>query len=100
MEIKNDDLGYSFHLPERLTVRQQLQIRSGLGPGFLYENVDYARLWKVSLPYLENWQCALIPDPEKVDLDTETNPQVADIVSSVGMAVFMHSRKQADVEKN
>ena len=101
MKINNEKLGFSFDLPDQLTVRQQLQYRGRMGVGLYRDNPDmYLDMWKAALSLIENWECEQSPDPNALDLDTVTDVKIADIVAAVGMDVFLHTRKQEEVEKN
>jgi len=48
---------------------------------------------------ISKWECALLPDPTELDIDNETNPQVANLVEFVSMSVFNHIQKLDAIEK-
>jgi hypothetical protein len=98
-EYANEMLGLTFTLPEQLTVREQLTFRERL---FLSaDDTDmYSRYWDAALPLVEDWQCEIVPDPQAVDLDAETDRRVADIVNWFANTVAGHMNEMDDVPKN
>ena len=78
-EYKNEPLGVSFELPDRVTVRQQLAYRGAVA--LASQDNTFAIHWKAAQPLLEKWTCERVPDPAAVDLDEETDAVVADIVT-------------------
>jgi hypothetical protein len=81
MEYKNEQLGCSFSLPDELTIRQQLLLRTRV---FRDESEDaYSQWWAGILPLIEDWQCEEIPDPVAFDLDDSGTWQQGNIVQWV-----------------
>jgi hypothetical protein len=81
MNYENEALGVSFSLPDELTIRQQLELRTRV---FQDESDDaYSRWWAGILPLIEDWQCEDIPDPAALDLDAPGTWQEGHIVQWV-----------------
>ena len=74
---ENEKLGVSFTLPDKLTVRQQLDWR-----GRVFETVGttFLRHWQAVKPLIEDW--AYEPDSvlEDIDIDTATDKALADVI--------------------
>jgi len=99
-EFTNDDLGLRFTLPDNPTVGQQLRYRGRVfATGYFTEDV-YLRMWLGFLGLYGEWECESVPDPKTVDLETETNPAVADIVQFVGNVTARHMNTLETVPKN
>lgn len=128
-EFTNDDLGLRFTLPDNPTVGQQLRYRGRVfATGYFTEDV-YLRMWLGFLGLYGEWGgmeaytdgetvidkdgneilvtkyrpcevCESVPDPKAVDLETETNPAVADIVQYVGNVTARHMNTLETVPKN
>ena len=65
MEYKNDDPKVRFPVPDKPTVRQQLEY---LGEATTIGGKDlFLALWRSALILIEDWECKLIPDPHKLD---------------------------------
>ena len=95
---ESEKFGVKFSVPDVLTVRQQLAFRSEL---FLTKDKDrFERFWIGSQHLIEDWECELIPDRMALDLETETNPAIADIVNYVGTMVAGHLAMIGAVPKN
>jgi hypothetical protein len=88
-EYQNDELGLRFTLPERPTVRQQLNYRAAIALSPLRPDV-YDRFWQGAKKLIGDWACEAIPDPEQFDMDTATDPRAADIIFYVCNAVAAH----------
>ena len=95
---ENEELGVSFSLPERFTVRENLNFRGHLGR--VASDSAFIRYWVAALPIIEDWQCALIPDPAALDMDTETDARIADIVQWTANSVAGHMLALVAPEKN
>lgn len=98
MEFKNDKLGVTFFVPDKITVRQQLAYVSSevfaRGKDFL------ERYWLGAVGVMYDWQCSLIPDPETLDLDKTTDPRIAEIITWAGMEVRKFMNSLDEVPKN
>lgn len=95
---ENEGLGVSFSLPERFTVRENLSFREHLGR--VASDSAFIRYWVAALPIIKDWQCALIPDPAALDMDTETDAHIADIVQWTANSVAGHMMALVAPEKN
>ena len=90
--------GVKFSVPDVMTVRQQLAFRSEL---FMASDAQkFERFWIGSQHLIEDWECELIPDFAGLDLATETDPNIADIVNWVGTTVAGHISKMGIIPKN
>ena len=85
---ENEALGVSFELPERMSVRKQLEFRSRIANA--RGESSYTRFWEAAAVIVDKWQCELIPDPAALDLDTADDPRVADIVQWAANTVAGH----------
>ena len=94
MEYKNEKLGCSFEVPDKVTVRQQLRYFSAVGTE--KDEPTFVQMWPGVGVLAENWQCELLPDP-KVSLDDITNPEQVRIVVWAGTTVFRHIDKLENV---
>lgn len=99
MKYENETLGVSFELPDDMTVREQLAFRERvfLAPG---DTDTYSRYWAGVLPLLSNWECEAMPDPEALDLDTETRVKVANIVNWVANTAAGHFTELDEPDPN
>jgi hypothetical protein len=96
--FESEQYGVSFSLPAEMTVREQLGFRSRI---FLNELDDfYSKYWLGALPLLEDWKCDVIPDPNEVDLDKETDKRITNIVNWVCNTVAGHVEGIEDVPPN
>jgi hypothetical protein len=98
MKHENEELGVSFELPDSVTVREQLGFRERVF--IIGEQDTYSRYWAGVIPLLDNWQCELIPDPEAVDLDTETDVQIANIINWVANTAAGHFASLEEPDPN
>lgn len=99
MRIEHEKIGFSFEIADRITVREQMHYRSATA-GVLESDEKYVTLWRAALPLITAWQAALVPEPDKLDLDKVYDPAVANLVMEVGAAVWLHMRKLEDLPKN
>ena len=111
-EFTSDHLEVRFTLPDKVTVRQQLQYKGrAFNTGLQSEDV-YVRHWVGVQPLIGEWTstqqnkdgsykpCTAVPDPANVDLDKETDPIVADIVFWASNLAANHMAKLETVPKN
>ena len=97
-EYKNDDLGVSFEIPDKITVRKQLAFYSAAS-AFSGE-MQYGRYWAAAMAVIENWKSELIPDPAKLDMDDESNPSIATAIIWVSNTAIAHLNRLEAVPKN
>lgn len=95
---ESENLGVSFSLPERLTVREHMQFRARLVDALAED--AYTRYWLAVLPLVEDWQCEVIPDPAALDLDAFISWKVADVMQYVANTAAAHMLSLDDVPKN
>jgi hypothetical protein len=107
--VENKSLGVSFVLPERISVRRQLQYRQAIAFSFdvgedgqlrTGNNDLYERYWRGAQYVIEDWQCELIPDVANLDFDKADNPRIADIVFWVSNQVAGHMEDIKAISKN
>lgn len=99
-KFENDELGVRFTLPDNPTVGQQLRYRGRVfATGYFTEDV-YLRMWLGFLGLYSDWESESVPDPKAVDLETETDPAVADVVQWVGNVTARHMNTLEAVPKN
>lgn len=78
MRYQNEELGASFEIADRFTVREQLAFRSAL-VGARGQSA-YVRYWSAAPSVITNWSCDLIPDPTAVDLDATDDVRIAEVI--------------------
>lgn len=90
---ENDDLGVSFRLPEKMTVRQQLTVRERVW-GTLDDAPAAVRFWESMLPMVMDWESEDYPDPASIDIDTEDDLKATNIIlwASARMADYFMDR--------
>lgn len=96
MEYKNEDLGVSFRVPDRVTVRQQMTYYSQAATG---GSDFFLRYWYGARAIVENWQYEKMPDI-MTDLDTLTDPAVSNVLIWASMRVKEYIEGLEDVPKN
>lgn len=85
MEFKNEDVKLRFTVPERPTVRQQLRY---MGAAVSLGGEDlFLAFWRGALTMIEDWECELVTDPRKLDLDTVQDLRITELVTWVGLRV-------------
>jgi hypothetical protein len=89
-EYKNEALGVKFSVPDTMTVGQNLRYRGRVFNAGFYSDDVYIRMWQGFLSLYQEWECDLIANPKDLDVDIETNPQVANIVMWVGNMTAHH----------
>lgn len=95
--MKYETEGCSFTIPDTLTVRQQLRYS---GTVILYDVHDnLIRLWDGAKMLIEDWECEVIPDYEALDIEKETDPEIARIVAQVGLFAWGHMESLKGIEK-
>lgn len=88
----------SFTLPDDITVEKQLEYISIVTA---FSKKDRMKnYWIAAKELIEDWKCKLIPDLNEFDLAESTNPTHAQIVTWVGMKVYIHVNSLDDISKN
>ncbi len=95
MEYKSENPDVCFTVPDRPTVRQQLDYHSKLA----IEGGFYVKLWQAAQTLIDEWECGSLPDRD-IDLDAETNPAVVDVIQWVGIRVNVHVNELENLPKN
>lgn len=97
MKYENERLGCSFEVPDRPTVRQQLEWYGEMAQAKGKD--QFVRHWEAAKTLISGWECAALPDP-KASLDQMTNPSQTQVVIWAGTQVLMHMNRLEDVPKN
>lgn len=92
MEFNKPD--YKFTVPDRPTVRQQLEYFSA-GAGLPMA----LRHWEGAKTLIQSWECEKLPD-HKVDLDTISDPAATTIIIAAGADVVRFMNSLDEVPKN
>lgn len=96
---QNEVLGVSFDIPDKITVRQQLAYRSAAGYPMNGQLARLESLWLGALEVLTGWQCAAIEKPNELNLDVETNPDVAAVITWAGVRALIHMNTLEEIPK-
>ena len=94
MEIKSDQYGYKFEIPDRPTVRQQMEYLSDAAGEALL-----VRFWLAAKTLITKWQCEKLPDFD-IDLDKLNAPSVTMILIDAGLQVKNFMDALEDIPKN
>src|SRR3990172_11722839 len=98
MEYKNDHPKVRFTVPDKPTVRQQLEY---LGEATTIGGKDlFLALWRSALILIEDWECKLIPDPHKLGLEKANDLKVTEVITWTGMRVREFVNSLNEVPKN
>lgn len=76
-EYTIESVGLRFTVPDRLTVRQQLEYRGIIAASSRKDL--YPRFWDGARHLIDGWQCEAMPDKD-VNLDEVDDPEIADII--------------------
>jgi hypothetical protein len=99
MKLENAELGYSCIVPDRPTVRQQLEFVTTINSGRGNKVTNLERYWDGAKAIITDWQCPEMPDIE-IDLGETTNPKQTKIVVDVGMKVIGHMNNLDNIDPN
>jgi len=97
MEYKNDELSARFTVPDKLTVRQQLQYYSTVAFSDKKDMVE--RSFEGAKLLIDEWHCDLLPSLDD-SLDEVTNPLVADVILWATRKVREHVSQLRELPKN
>lgn len=86
--FENEKLGARFSVSDRITVRQQLAYLGARQ--FSDASEAFERSWRAALPLIEGWECALIPDPQALNLDEASDPRVTSVILWAAGKVAAH----------
>jgi hypothetical protein len=99
MEFIREDKKARIVVPDHPTVRQQLAYFSTAAVGFV-TGIDFVSFWRGACEIRQDWDCELIPDMDKLDMDKVTDPKITDIVAWAGSKVREHMRSLEELPKN
>lgn len=94
MKYTNDDLGVSFSLPDKLTVRQQLAFAMS------WNTDDYVSALDAGKSHITEWECDSIPDIQTADIDALYEMGQTKIIMWVITSILRHMQGLGNVPKN
>ena len=99
MEFKKEEPECTFAVPEKVTVRQQLAYISASSS--VDQSQFLEKTWEAAKAIIipQSWRCPIMPELG-ADLDTLTDPKIADLILWVGMQVREHMNSLESVPKN
>lgn len=99
MEFTRVEPDCTFALPDKITVRQQLAYISASSS--VDQSQFLEKTWEGAKAMIipQSWRCEIMPDMG-ADLDTLTDPKIADVILWVGMQVREHINSLESVPKN
>ena len=95
---EHEELGVSFDVGDRFTVREQLAFRSRI-----FETAGesaFIRYWHAAQAVIQEWTCELVPEPAALDLDAADDSRIADIVQWTANTVAGHMSRLETPSKN
>jgi hypothetical protein len=96
MEFTRQNPSARFVVPDKITVRQQLQYFS---EARVPSRPVFERLWLGAVPLITEWHCDIMPDHE-TNLDELTNPDITNVLVWAGVKVKEHIDSLDLLEKN
>lgn len=97
MEFKSKQHKCKFTIPEKITVRQQLEYFSAIGG--VWDKNTLTRWWIGATQLIQAWECKTMPD-FNVDIDEVSDPAITDIIVWAGTAVRGHINSLDEIPKN
>jgi hypothetical protein len=97
MEFKRENPAARFTVPDRPTVRQQLEYYS-MASGTTQASA-LLRLWEGAQALIQEWECEAMP-LYKADLDEVTDPAMTDLIVWASLAVQRHMNSLDNLPKN
>ena len=97
MKYDNEQYKTSFEVPDKFTIRKQLEFFSATGDP---SQPRFVRHWQGALVVIQDWKSEMIPDLGKLDIDNETNPEITDLMIWTGLTVVLHMNKLQEIPKN
>ena len=97
MEFKHKKTGARFVVPDRPTVREQLEYFSESSA--VNQKDRLGRLWAGARVLMTEWAWDEMPD-RFISLDEITNPTAAEVITWASLAVFKHMNALEDLPKN
>lgn len=96
MEYKNEKIGVRFVVPDKLTVREQMQYYSALT--IPYGKELFIRYWEGAKVIITEWECEVFPNKE-TSLDDVTDGSIPNILIWSGMRVKEHIDSLTEIPK-
>ena len=96
--FEDAELGVSFDIPDRFTVREQLAFRGRMSE--LVGESGFVRYWHAAQGVIQNWQSADVPDMAGLDLDAIDSSRIADVVAWTANTVAGHMNSLEAAPKN
>ena len=98
--IDMPELGASFELPEKISVKQSLQFWAGWRQADEMGDMVVVERWKLvnRLGLLTNWKCEYFADP-KQSLDDAEDARIADVIIRAVAAILTYMIGLRNVEK-
>lgn len=97
MKFEREQPKCSFTVPDRPTVRQQLEYLSLAGGAAGRKMLE--RYWEGAVALIQTWDCEIFPD-WRVALDDVDNPDIVDVLVWAGLKVRNHINSLDNVPKN
>ena len=97
MKFEREDKKCTFEIPDRPTVRQQLQYFSAAAGAA--GNDMLVRLWYAAVPLMTAWECEAMPDKD-INLDEVSNPSQTDVIIWAGLQARTFMNSLEDIPKN
>ncbi len=97
MEFKRKDPTCKFSVPDRPTVKQQLEYFS-LAVGTPDKDLMF-RHWEGAQALIQSWNCKSLPD-QSSDIDQLDDPDITQVIIWAGMAVRGHMNSLDVIPKN
>lgn len=97
MDFEREKPKCKFSIPDRITVRQQLEYYS-LAGGVVGREMLF-RYWEGARALITIWDCELIPDKD-VSLDDITDPEQTQLVIWAGLQVRTYMNMLDSIPKN
>lgn len=86
---ENAELGVKFSIPEKITVRKQLEYYSATNE----TGVWFTDAWGGAKVVIESWECEAYPKLLIMDLDKVTDRKITQVILWVGARVTEHMVK-------
>ena len=97
MKIDNDKLEIVVHVPDKLTVRKQLEYSAAIQQ-WTSGNDMFVRFWAGAKAIVDSLECEYLQ--MDVDIDAVYSPRIVEAITWVGMAVFSYTRQLDELDPN
>ena len=98
MKFEDERIDCTFEVPDKPTVRWQMQFKS-----ILLENQKkelYERLWPCVCLLAENWKSEVVPELNVDILDECTDPEAASVIEWASLQLYVYYLELENVPKN